>query len=125
MSVQVSNATEISGLAAATAAELAQAGFGIYSVGNTTDRGTDTAATTIRYSSGSRDEAGVLAAAVPGAELEETAGLGGIVELVLGTDFAGTVTASPGDRFPADPDPQGEGLPTDLTVTNAAGDTCA
>lgn len=82
-------------------------------------------ATTIRYSSGSRDEAGVLAAAVPGAELEETAGLGGIVELVLGTDFAGTVTASPGDRFPADPDPRGERLPTDLTVTNAAGDTCA
>lgn len=126
VSVQVSNASGASGLAARTAEELGAYGFPIYSVGNYSGTSKETV---VRFSPGQEAEALTLASAVPGAVLQESADLGGIVELVLGTGFAGSITAptEAGSVLPTVPIQAAEEneLPVDLSITNAGDDSCA
>ncbi|WP_067886593.1 LCP family protein [Nocardia vaccinii] len=132
VSVQVSNASGVSGTASATATKLAAPGFQIYRV-DTYPRG-KLSSTLVRYSSGHRDEAATVAAALPGAKLQVTSDLGSIVQVVLGTNFTGAVRTPPtfGTPLPtiASTPPDGSGpansatLPSDLEHVNAADDNC-
>ncbi|MBY6361769.1 LCP family protein [Rhodococcoides corynebacterioides] len=129
VSVQVSNGSEIGGLAATTAESLAAYGFQIVGTGNADT--TTTGPTVVRYGPGSIAEAATVASTLPGAVLEETTSLGGIVEVVLGSADTGTVTAPTpvGETLPTFDTavagaPTDVALPSDLTVTNAADATC-
>ncbi len=128
VSVQVSNASGVSGVAASAASTLGAYGFGIYSVGNYT--GTSDS-TVVRYSAGHERDAATLASSVPGAALEESSGLGSIVELVLGSDFTGVLNAPTSQGAPLGKTEQrstttsASSLPADLSVTNAADDSCS
>ena len=128
LSVQVSNGSGVSGLAAGTADRLAAYGFGIYSVGNYSSTSRQTI---VRFAPGLEAEAATLASAIPGAVLESTSGLGSIVEVVLGTEFDGTLTAPAAPGTPVDSGPtrisveEDAELPADLAVTNATDNPCA
>ncbi len=132
VSVQVTNASASTGLAGRTATTLAKPGFRIDSV-DTYPYGT-LATTVVRYSSGHQQEAATVATALPGARLQPVAGLGSVVQVVLGTGFTGVVTTppSPGTPLPdiaSLPATQGDHddpitLPTDLEHVNAADDNC-
>lgn len=127
VSVQVSNASGVSGAAATLADNLSAYGFQILSVGNYTQTSPDTL---VRFSPGYGAEAATLASAIPGAILEESPGLGTIVEVVIGSR-SGTSVTSPsaaGTRVDATPTRIGRGeeggIPSDLAVVNAADSTC-
>lgn len=127
VSLQVSNGSGVSGLAASTADRLAAYGFQIYSVGNYSGTSTQTL---VRYSAGSEAEAATVASSIPGAVLEETSGTGNIVEVVLGTEFDRTLTAPAAIGTSVDAGPARVGtpddveLPADLAVTNATDNPC-
>ncbi|WP_280269620.1 LCP family protein [Nocardia wallacei] len=129
MSVQVSNGSGTSGLANTTATKLSNQGFQIYSTGNYAAGTVST--TRVRYSAGHEAEAATVASAIPGASMEAASGLGSIVEVVLGSDFTGTVKAPTpfGNPLPEIPAAASSGetpatLPSDLEHVNAADDTC-
>jgi LCP family protein required for cell wall assembly len=82
IAVKVTNGTAVAGLGARTRTALLASGFLVPSVaGNTATH--DTADTVIRYAPGREDSARTVAAAIPGAQLREAAGVQGI-EVVLG-----------------------------------------
>ncbi|WP_067522773.1 LCP family protein [Nocardia uniformis] len=116
VTVSVSNATTTPGLASTTGAELADYGFTIGTIGNHPET---SSSTVIRFPTGLRGAAEALAAIVPDATLEETASTTGVLGLILGTDYTGTLT--PSDTS----DGSTITLPSDLTITNAADETCA
>ncbi|UFS95174.1 LCP family protein [Nocardia huaxiensis] len=128
VSLQVSNGSGIGGVASTTATKLSNQGFQIYSTGNYAE-GTSTK-TKVRYSAGQEAAAATVASAIPGSTLEATSGMGSIVEVVIGSDFAGTIKAptafgstlpdAPTDSVSAAP----VTLPSDLEHVNAADDTC-
>ena len=131
VSVQISNASGLSGLAARTAEEVAAYGFPVYSVGNYAS-GTSTQ-TVIRFSAGQEIDAATVASAFPGSVLQEappSTQLGSIVEVVLGTSFDGAVVAPTpvGTQLaPMEIQTRSEAsveLPADLAITNAADDLC-
>lgn len=128
VSLQVSNGSGTPGIAATAATKLSNQGFQIYSTGNYSE-GTSTT-TKVRYSSGYEAAAATVASSIPGASLEETTGLGSIVELVLGSSYSGTVKAPTtfGQTLPDAPTATGSAtpvtLPSDLEHVNAADDTC-
>jgi LCP family protein required for cell wall assembly len=129
MPVQVSNASATSGLARNTAAELAGPGFRISSI-DTYPYGT-LSTTVVRYSAGHRAEAATVAAAIPGAKLQATTGIGSMVQVILGTDFSGLVQAPPPVGSPLPPIASAPTapespitLPADLEHVNAADDSC-
>ncbi|MFF0493025.1 LCP family protein [Nocardia sp. NPDC004068] len=130
VSVQVSNGTSVGGTAATAANKLANQGFQIYNVGNYSNAPVST--TKVRYSAGHESEAATVASAIPGATLETTSSLGSIVDVVLGTDYAGTVRAPVafGEPLPDVPTSAGGSsetpapLPSDLEHVNAADDLC-
>lgn len=134
VSLQVSNASGVTGIAAGAAEQLGAEGFQIYSVGNYSGTSTNTL---IRYAPGQADEAATVAASIPGALLQETstADLGGLIDVVLGSNFTGAVnpakpagTALQPQMAPKSTVISGttiEELPADLSFTNAADDTCA
>ncbi|KQU06866.1 LytR family transcriptional regulator [Rhodococcus sp. Leaf7] len=128
VSVQISNGSEISGLAATTADELAAYGFQIMGTGNAEVPGS--AATVVRYGTGSIAEAETVASAIPGAVLEELPSLGGIVDVVLGSEYQGftSVPTAVGEVLPTfqvgTSGATEVALPSDLTVTNGADDAC-
>lgn len=128
LSLQVSNGSDVSGLAARTADRLAAYGFGIYSVGNYSSSSTQSI---VRFAPGREAEAATVASAIPGAVLESASGLGNIVEVVLGTEFDGVLTAPAAPGTPVDAGPtriaphEPEELPADLAVTNATDNPCA
>ncbi|MEV6772891.1 LCP family protein [Nocardia sp. NPDC051030] len=130
VSLQVSNGSGTPGLANTTATKLSNQGFQIYSTGNYAD-GTSPK-TIVRYSSGHEAAAATVASAIPGATLESTTGLGSIVEVVLGSDYTGTVRTPTafGQTLPDTPTDSGGltaapvTLPSDLEHVNAADDTC-
>ena len=127
VSVQVSNASDISGMAATASAELATYGFQILEVGNFVGTA---AQTVVRYTPGQESEAATVASAIPGAVVEQAAGLDNVVEVVLGADYPG-YTAPPAALGAAVEVTQVDGstsappLPENLAFTNAADDTCA
>ena len=88
--------------------------------------------TVVRYPAGSEAEAATVASTIPGATMQETADLGGIIELVLGSEFDGKVQApaeaGTGVAPPPPPPVQSSAavqLPPDLSITNAGDDTCS
>ncbi|MFE3293762.1 LCP family protein [Rhodococcus sp. NPDC059234] len=132
VSVQVSNASGVTGVAADAANSLGAHGFQIYSVGNYTGI---SGATLVRYGPGQEAEAATVAATIPGALLQETSDLGAIVDVVLGSGFSGKITSPPtvGSALHPTVAPKSavvsgttiEELPPDLSFTNAADDSCA
>ncbi|QBJ97294.1 LytR family transcriptional regulator [Rhodococcus sp. ABRD24] len=128
VTLQVSNGSGISGLAATTADRLAAYGFQIYSVGNYSGTSSQTV---VRFSPGREAEAATVASSIPGAVLESASGLGNIVEVVLGSEFdrtltapaeAGTAVETGPTRIDSSSDVE---LPADLAVTNATDNPCA
>jgi LCP family protein required for cell wall assembly len=93
VSVAVFNGAGRRGLASQTATALRSAGFTVTGASNADGA---YARTIVRYAPGKDAEARTLAAAVPGADVQEKAGLGDSVQLVLGADFAGIRTRSSG-----------------------------
>ncbi|MGS2808420.1 LCP family glycopolymer transferase [Nocardia sp. MW-W600-9] len=129
MSLLVSNGSGQPGAANRAATKLDNQGFQIYSTGNYAG-GTATTSK-IRFAEGMEAEAATVASTIPGASLEQANELGSIIEVVIGTDFAGTVrTVAPfGSELPNVPigTPHSAGpvaLPSDLEHMNAADDTC-
>ncbi len=111
--VAVFNGAGINGLAARASSDLSKLGFVID--GTPGNRGTGATATVVNYAPSQAAAAQTLAAAVPGATLHEDAGLGGTLELVLGSSYHGVAGAAP------------SGAPSTATpanATTAANDTC-
>ncbi|MCQ4117909.1 LCP family protein [Rhodococcus tibetensis] len=127
VSVQVSNASGESGLAATTADALAAQGFQIYNVGNYT---ATSAETVVRFSPGHEAEAATLASAFPGAILESTSGLGTVAEVAIGSNFSGAVDVPSAIDTPLDMSrvrvgqPEDVEIPADLAVVNAGDASC-
>ncbi|WP_373560254.1 MULTISPECIES: LCP family protein [unclassified Rhodococcus (in: high G+C Gram-positive bacteria)] len=132
VSLQVSNGSGVTGLAATASDDLGAYGFQIYSVGNYSGTSTNTL---VRYSPGLEAEAATVASSLPGAVLQESSDLGGIVEVVLGSSFSGKVAppksvgaALTPTMAPKNSSASGaaaDALPADLAFTNAADDSCA
>jgi LCP family protein required for cell wall assembly len=97
VSVEVYNGSGTKGLAADAASGLQQAGYVVTSTANADSM--DYSVTEIRYAAGDEGLASTLAAAVPGAALEQVDdAASGTLQLVLGSDFNGVgqaVTAAP------------------------------
>jgi LCP family protein required for cell wall assembly len=85
--VAVYNGSGRRGLATQTKTDLKAAGFVVAGASNA-DR-SDYAQTVVRYAPGSVAAANTVAAAVPGATVEEDDGISGPVQLVVGRDFTG------------------------------------
>ncbi|MFC9440734.1 LCP family protein [Nocardia sp. NPDC057030] len=127
VSLLVSNGSGTSGLAQRAATKLGNQGFGIFNIGNYS--GGSEVTSKVRYGAGQEAAAATVASSIPGALMESASDLGGIVEVVIGGDFNGTVrTPTPvGDPIsnvpsmaPATP----VTLPSDLEHVNAADETC-
>ncbi|WP_425415122.1 LCP family protein, partial [Rhodococcus phenolicus] len=130
ITLQVSNASGEAGLAARTAESLGAYGYSIYAVGNYSGTSSQTV---VRFTPGQEAQAATVASMIPGAVLQQlssSADRDGIVELVLGSDFAGTIAEPqlPGtllEPVRVEQAPAGEiELPGDLAVTNAGDDSC-
>ena len=127
VSIQVSNASEMPGVAATTSEELANYGFQILNVGNFVGTA---AQTVVRYTGGQESEAATVASTIPGAIVEQAVGLDDVIEVVLGADYPGYTTLPAAIGQPVEV-VQGQGitqapaLPENLAYTNAADDTCA
>ncbi|WP_227998322.1 LCP family protein [Nocardia australiensis] len=129
VSLLVSNGSDVSGAGAKAATKLGNQGFPIYGTGNYS--GGTTPTSKIRYASGNEAEAATVATAIPGALLEQASDLGGIIEVVIGADFTGTITTptSVGDAITNVPVSTSTSttpvvLPSDLEHVNAADETC-
>ncbi|RAV08582.1 LytR family transcriptional regulator [Mycolicibacterium sp. GF69] len=126
ITVQVSNSTAQSGLAATAAGELQTHGFNVTSPD---DYPGPLDSTTVFFSAGNEEAAATVASAFANPKVERITGMGDTVRVVLGSDFN---TVSP-------PSPSGSPvqvqvvrgtnstpteLPEDLAVTNAADTAC-
>jgi LCP family protein required for cell wall assembly len=124
VSVRVLNGVGIQGLARRTAAELTSVGF---AVTDATNSPTPTNVTLVRYAPGRLETARTLAAAVPGAVLQEDATLGRTVLLVIGQDQVKVVGVQVGDPAPATPSsrpPAPAATAKPLPSTTAADASC-
>ncbi|MBO0855125.1 MAG: LCP family protein [Nocardia sp.] len=127
VSVQVSNGSGVTGVAATAANKLAGKGFQIGTVGNYS--GGTIPVTTVRYSPGHEAEAATVASALPGAKFESAPDLGSTVEVAIGSGFSGSVgTPTPSGSPVAAPTGSGPStpaaLPADLEHVNAADASC-
>jgi LCP family protein required for cell wall assembly len=93
VSVRVLNGVGRDGLAARTAADLTSVGFAVTNTGNGP---AGTTASQVRYAPSRLDAARTLAAAVPGAVLQEDSSLGRTVQLVVGSTYHGAVAVQVG-----------------------------
>lgn len=116
--VAVLNGAGTPGLGRTAAHDLSRAGFVV--VGSPANRGTGATRTVVRYGPSRADAARTLAAAVPGATLEQDPALGSTLEIVLGSSYGGVVPVSVGSPAPAPPAPTGTPAP----AVNAAQDGC-
>jgi LCP family protein required for cell wall assembly len=91
MTIEIYNGTGRAGVASTVQTKLERYGFNIAGVNTNPDGASDT--TIIRYAPNpaAEAEAATLATALPDAQLRPSAGGGGTLEVVLGTDFTGTV----------------------------------
>ncbi|MFI6997469.1 LCP family protein [Nocardia sp. NPDC050175] len=127
VSLLVSNGSGTSGLAQRAATKLGNQGFGIFNIGNYS--GGSEVTSKVRYGAGQEAAAATVASAIPGALMESANDLGGIVEVVIGGDFTGTVKAptpvgDPISNMPAMAPATPVTLPSDLEHVNAADETC-
>jgi hypothetical protein len=91
----VYNGSGIAGRGRRAANDLSAVGFHI--VGTPSNRGTAAQTTIVRYGPSRADSARTLAAAVPGAQLQQDPSLGGQLELIVGSNYqrATRVTVTP------------------------------
>lgn len=113
--LRVLNGSGVAGQAASAARALQALGFGVVEIGNA-DELVDL--TVIRYPANRRAEARTLAAALPQAVLQVDDSQIGIIVLVIGPEFDGSMTQLPPP--PGAPPP----LPVDLTTVNGADTAC-
>lgn len=126
VTVQVSNGTGTTGLAATAASQLKRNGFNVMAPD---DYPNSLQTTTVLFAPGNEQAAATVAAAFGNSKVERVTGIGEVVQVVLGADFK-AVTAPPPSgssvsvqisRNSTSPPIK---LPEDLTVTNAADTTC-
>ncbi|GAA5065912.1 LCP family protein [Nocardia callitridis] len=131
IATNVSNGSQIEGLAGTAATELGNQGFQVGTVANYVNGTSPT--TKVRYPTGMEAEAATVASSVPGATIEADDSLAGTVDVVIGTDSANGVsvqapasvgaeiadvaTSTAADSEPAE-------LPADLEHVNAGEDIC-
>lgn len=126
VTVQVSNSTGQSGLAATAATELQEHGFNV----NTPDDYPGALpATTVFFSPGNEEAAATVASSFTNPTIERVTGMGDVVQVVLGTDFYSVNPPTPSGSEVKVHVVKGTStspthLPDDLTVTNAADTTC-
>ncbi|WP_063054644.1 LCP family protein [Nocardia salmonicida] len=130
VSLLVSNGSGQIGAANRAATKLGNQGFSIYTTGNYAEGTAPNSK--VRFGPGQEAEAATVASSVPGASLEEASDLGGLIEVVLGADFNGTIRppTEVGAQLPRVPigKPYSAGpvaLPSDLEHMNAADETCS
>jgi hypothetical protein len=127
VSVHVANSTGQTGLGSTASSEFGEYGF---TVDTPDDYIPLLENTTVMYSAGNEQAAATVASALGIPAVEETAGLGTTVQVILGSDFSSVsqpeaagssvsmeVTRGDGSSAPTE-------LPEDLTVTNGADTTC-
>lgn len=125
--VRVLNGTGKAGQAADASDQLTAQGFDVRGVADASENRTDTV---VRYGPGEQDSAATLAAMFPGAKIQSDKTVKSGVEVILGSDFAGSVTSAPaaGETLSAQalpPAANSSNLPNDLAVTNAGDTTCS
>ncbi len=126
ITVQVSNSTGEDGLGQTAAGELQTHGFNVISPD---DYPSPLDTTTVFFSPGNEQAAATVASSFPNSTIERTTNLGGVVQVVLGSDFY-SVTSPPSSGSPVQvhvghsTESTPTDLPEDLTVTNAADTTC-
>ncbi|MGY1712263.1 LCP family protein [Geodermatophilus sp. SYSU D00758] len=103
VTVDVLNATATGGLAATAAEQLRTQGFVVGAVGNEPGA---VAGTLVRYAPEAAEQARTVAAAVPGATLQEGVPAGSAVQLVLGPGYAGVVPVTVAPPPVAEPGPE-------------------
>jgi LCP family protein required for cell wall assembly len=126
ITVQVSNSTAKSGLAATASSQLKRHGFRVKSPD---DYPNPLKTTKVLFSPGNEQAAATVAASFANSKVERITGTGHVVQVVLGSDFtsvgnpppAGSPVSLQIDRSASSPPTK---LPDDLTVTNAADTTC-
>jgi hypothetical protein len=130
VSLLVSNGSTTAGVANKAATKLGNEGFQIYNTGNYSG-GNSELTSKVRYGTGHEAEAATVASSLPGASIELSSDLGGIVEVVIGADYAGTVrtptlVGDPISNVPVSSSASSTpvALPSDLEHVNAADDTC-
>ncbi len=126
VTVQVYNGTAQSGLASAASNQLKRNGFNVMSPN---DYPNSLTTTTVFFSPGNEQAAATVASSFTNVKVERVAGMGQVVQVVLGPDFSSVSTPAPsgssmsvqiGRNSSAAPTK----LPEDLTVTNAADTSC-
>jgi LCP family protein required for cell wall assembly len=126
VTVQVSNSTAQTGLAAIASSQLRRNGFNVMAPD---DYPSSLRATTVFFSPGNEQAAATVASAFATSKVERVTGIGPVVQVVLGPDFS-SVTAPPpsGSSITMQIERNSSGPPTklpgDLAVTNAADTTC-
>jgi LCP family protein required for cell wall assembly len=115
ISLHVYNGTGTTGLGRRAANDLGAVGFNI--IGTPTSRGTSTKTTLVRYGPSRADSAKTLAAAVPGAQLQQVTSLGRQIELVVGSNYKGAV------RVTVKPKPSAS--PSRVQTRTAADNPCS
>ncbi len=126
VTVQVSNSTAKSGLAATASSQLKRHGFRVKSPD---DYSNPLKTTKVLFSPGNEQAAATVAASFANSKVERITGTGHVVQVVLGSDFTSVSTPPPAgspvslqiERSASSPPTK---LPDDLTVTNAADTTC-
>ncbi|HEY1842933.1 MAG TPA: LCP family protein [Mycobacterium sp.] len=126
ITVQVSNSTAKSGLAATASSQLKRHGFRVKSPD---DYPNPLKSTKVLFSPGNEQAAATVAATFGNAKVERITGTGHVVQVVLGSDFRSVSSPPPAgssvslqiDRNASSPPTK---LPDDLSVTNAADTTC-
>ena len=115
--VHVYNGSDVNGLARKADSDLTQVGF--QTVGTPESRGTGATVTVVRYGPTKADSARTLAAAIPGATLQEAPDLGNVLEVVVGSSYKGAQlvkVTTPTSQPTASPSPK---------VVTALDDPCA
>lgn len=130
--LEVLNGTGRSGVGSTVATKLGRYGF---TVSNTdTYSGGTAGTTTVRYAPGHEAEAATIATAIPDAALQEAKDITGEIEVVLGSDFTGTVKSPTPPGKPITKQltvstltstPTATTLPSDLEHVNAADKSCS
>src|ERR1700761_5531505 len=126
VTVQVSNSTAKSGLAATASSQLKRHGFRVKSPD---DYPNPLKTTKVLFSPGNEQAAATVAASFPNSKVERITGTGHVVQVVLGSDFtsvgnpppAGSPVSLQIQRSASSPPTK---LPDDLTVPTAADTTC-
>ncbi|MGK2318496.1 LCP family protein [Gordonia rhizosphera] len=125
--VRILNGTGRSGVATEVSDQLSPLGFDVRGVADASENRVDTV---VRYGPGEQDSAATLAMMFPGASIQLDRTVKSGVEVILGTDFDGTLASAPDTgttisvpQLPQSTNPSN--LPNDLAVTNAGDTTCS